>query len=501
MKYLEFFRQRIPNLPSPNERGEVIINCVFHEDSSPSLSINVETSQWRCFAQHCPGNKGGNYKRFDDIAGGLIPGVMVSSEPIPEQVVDGYHAILLDQPDKLKFLIDRRGLTLETIKKFKLGWDSDRYTIPSYEDGKLVNIRKYKPDAHGNKVINHKDFAGAHGRPRLLPSIDPTGPVYLMEGEMDMMLARQVGYQAHTVTSGAGQWHDSLDILFKDRTVYICYDTDQAGKNGAEVIGQRLVKIARAVFIVTLPLPGTHDAKDFTNLFHDRHVSIDQSREEFRLAVDQARPVVADVLEVREPAPETASIHLSEIGQERLVGHRVRSTVLIAGKDLAPFQVPKCIKFRCEGGEKICGRCGIAKAGQKLDVEFKEWNRELMEMVNVPVEKLDAILAQAAGVPFKCRKFEFEVKEYANVEVVKAIPEVDFTSEQSTYVIRNLFYLGHGLETNKTYTIEAVVGPEPKTQYATALIYQATPAEDTIEKFEMTDDLLKRLRVFEVGNE
>jgi hypothetical protein len=501
LKYLEFYRARITNLPSPNERNEVLVPCVFHPDKTPSLSINLDDSRWRCFAPHCPGHKGGNAKRFDDLMSGAVPGFTAVTEEIPAQVVDGYHKILLDNQEKLKWLQEARGLTLDTIKKFKIGFDSERYTIPSYEDGKLVNLRKYKPGAKKDKVINHKDVVGGHGKPRLLPDIKDSpsdGPIYLMEGEMDMLLARQLGYPAHTVTAGSGQWHSSIDKHFVNREVLICYDCDKAGKSGAEVIGQRLLKVGAKVRIIDLGLPGTHEAKDFTNFFHDRGQPLDRCRDEFRLAVDQATPVVADVLEVREPESTTSEIHLSEIGEERFVGKRVQATVLIAGKDLAPFQVPRRVAYRCDGGEKICGRCGIAQAGQKLDVEFKEWNRELLEMVNVPIEKLDSILAQAAKVPFKCRKFEYEVKEYANVEAIKAIPEIDFTSEQSAYVIRNLFYLGHGLETNKTYTIEAVVGPEPKTQYATALIYEATPAEDTIEKFEMTDELLKRLDVFKV---
>lgn len=495
MNYLDFFRSRIADLPSPNERGEVVVRCIFHKDDSPSLSINVENGKFRCFAPHCPAYRGGNYKRFDDFVKGSIPGVLVTDEPIPAQVIEGYHAILLADSSRLAWLRDRRGLSEATLREYRIGWDSDRFTIPVRERDEIVNIRKYKPEAKNDKVINH---GTGHGRPRLFPEVGSVGPVYLLEGEMDTLLARQLGYPGHTVTSGAGQWHSSLDASLQGRDVYIVYDMDKAGVNGANVIAQRLVKVAASVRIVSLPLPGTHEMKDFSNLFHDRKVDVDQSRAEFAKALEEARLVIAEVQEVREPAQEIIDIHLSEIGRERFVGHRVRSTVLVAGKDLAPFQVPKCISYACEGGEKICGRCGINRAGLQLKVEFKEWSPELLQMVNVPIEKLDAVIAQAADVPFKCRKFTHEVKEYANVESIKAIPEVDFTSEQSTYVIRNLFYLGHGIETNKTYIIEAVVGPEPKTQYATALIYKSTPAEDTIEKFEMNNAMLERLSVFKV---
>lgn len=471
------------------------MRCIFHKDDSPSLSLNVETGKFRCFAPHCPAHRGGGYKHFDDLLKGNIPGVLAHNDPIHESVVEGYHAILLADNSRLKWLHDKRGLTQATIVEYRLGWDSDRFIIPVRAKGEIVNLRKYKPEARNDKVVNH---GSGHGRPRLFPEVNPDGDVLLFEGEMDTLLARQCGYRASTVTSGAGQWHSEISNELKGRDVYIIYDMDKAGVQGAARIGQLLIDVAKTVRIVKLPLPGTKELKDFTNMFHDRGAPLEQSRAEFQKALDEATLVEAHVQERKAPDSTVTPIHLSQIGLDTYVHKRVKSTVLIAGKDLAPFQVPKCISFSCIGGEKICGGCGIHQAGLNLDKTFEEWEPQLLEMVNVPIEKLDSILAQVAGVPFRCRKFKHQIKEHANIEAVKAIPEIDFTAEKSEYVIRNLFYLGHSLVTNTTYNISATVMPDPKTQYATALIYHAEPTKNTIDKFEMTEGLLEQLAIFKI---
>lgn len=492
MKYEQFYRQRIQDMPAPNSSGEVAIPCLFHKDSSPSLSINLESGKWKCFASHCPGHKGGGYKLFDKMLNGEVVGTPGTTKLIDPVAVEGFHQVLLQSAKMLDLLKTKRGLTMETITKHKLGFDSDRVWIPIYDaEGGIVNVRKYKPGAKKDKMV---PYAAGYNKARLFPmeALDSDW-IVLTEGEMDCLVLRQYGFPGLTTTGGADTWLAEFTPLFKGKRVFICFDEDDAGKKGAASVARKLASVASEVRIVHLGLRGTSDEKDITNYF----VDLGHTREDFDALLASAEKI-EHVVEVVGPPPEVSRIHLSEIGQDVHVGKRVRSTVLIAGKDLAPFQVPYKVGFHCEMGEKQCGRCGIAATGGTLDVTIPEWSPDLLAMVNVHQLTVDKVIAGLAKVPHPCTKYKATVKEFANIEAVKAIPEIDFASERSEYVIRQLFYLGHGLETNHTYDIDAVVMPEPKTQYATAVIYDAKSSQDSLEKFELDADTMQLLSIFKV---
>ena len=56
-------------------------------------------------------------------------------------VIEKYHKELLENPAALAYLTDQRGFTLETIKKFKLGFNNGAITIPHIKDGLCFNIK------------------------------------------------------------------------------------------------------------------------------------------------------------------------------------------------------------------------------------------------------------------------------------------------------------------------------------------------------------------------
>lgn len=496
MKYWAFYKERIPELPQPNDKGEAVVRCIFHSDANPSLSINIESGKWKCFTPTCAGHAGGGWKKFDQLLKGEIPNAGdLKPPPIDVAAIEGFHQVLLRSPTPLATLHEKRGMVDETIARHKLGWDGDRILIPIHgPDGSILNVRKYAYGAQKDKMIA---WGPRYNRARLYPIETLKSEwILLCEGELDALVAEQHGYPAMSVTSGADTWLEEFNEQLKGKRVFLCYDVDKAGKSGSRQIARKLLKHAASVHLVTLPLSGSKEEKDVTDYF----VHLKHSNADFDALLEQAEEVKENVKATEAPAAEAEPIHLSLIGEDRLVNKRIETTVLVAGKDLAPFQVPKRVSFACPavGSEKACERCSIARGDGTFELEIPNWSSDLLQMVNVPIEKLNAQLSRAAGVPFMCPKWTFEVKEYENIESIKAIPEIDFTSEQSKYVIRSLGYIGHGIETNRTYRIKAVVMPDPKTQYATALIYEATPSQDSIEKFDIDGDIRNSLSIFKV---
>ena len=83
-----------------------------------------------------------------------------------------------------------------------------------------------------------------YGKARLylVEAMATEGPIYIMEGELDCLLARQMGLNAVTNTAGASSWKTKWNQYFRGRDVVVCYDGDEAGRKGAANVSSRLLK-------------------------------------------------------------------------------------------------------------------------------------------------------------------------------------------------------------------------------------------------------------------
>ena len=171
------------------------------------------------------------------------------------------HNFLLSKKHIQDYLFTHRGWLLETIIKFKLGWNDQekRVQIPIYnQHGKLLNIRKYLVSGHVTE--QNPKFRGirGHNESHFFPIRNLIENLFLLlcAGEPDTILACQLGFNAGTFTTGEGSFNRDLLPLFKDKLIYICYDKDLAGLRGLKAIGKELCRFAKEVKIVDLPFGG-----------------------------------------------------------------------------------------------------------------------------------------------------------------------------------------------------------------------------------------------------
>jgi DNA primase len=75
-------------------------------------------------------------------------------------------------------------------------------------------------------------------------------PVFICEGEKDADTIAELGGVATTAPMGAGKWRKSYTPAFKDKRVIICPDFDDAGLRHAQMVGECLRGIAKAVKIL-----------------------------------------------------------------------------------------------------------------------------------------------------------------------------------------------------------------------------------------------------------
>jgi DNA primase len=116
------------------------------------------------------------------------------------------------------------------------------------------------------------------------------------EGEFDRLVLEANGFKAVTSTGGARAFRKEWTKEFENiPEVYICFDNDEAGKNGALRVG-RFIQHAK---IVELPQE-VGDGGDVTDFF----VRLGRSREDFLKLLQEAKPAPPEP-EVRRVVPKT----------------------------------------------------------------------------------------------------------------------------------------------------------------------------------------------------
>jgi len=508
LNYEQFYKPYFRKWKIQSQGKEALVNCPFHDDKNPSMSINLENGLWNCFG--C--GKGGDIYTFyqekhqvgfkeakraiDEDDSFLPPKFEVIEEKekedlkIENEVVKKLEEQLWANAIALEFLREERGLSDKTIKKFKIGYNQGRITFPIFDEiGTCRNIRQYsKKDKSGKKVISWKT---GYGKARIFPIKNlKAEEILFCEGEMDCILANQLGYFAITVTGGAGTWKQEWNELFKGKTINICYDIDKAGQSGADKIARELYGKTKQIKIIHLPLTEPPNA-DFTNYIIDNG----HSKEDFDCLIAKTKPY--NLAEAIEKDEKIYDVHLSQASYSKYYNQKVRIKAVVAGKDLAPYIVPSEVKFTCNMGKKTCEFCGLGISGGEKEIKILKINPDLLLFLDTSKDTVKGYLKRLVGIPGACHSSQMEILKTMNIENLLLIPELDWSAEDQDYVTRRSFYVGHGLKSGRSYEFTALTVPEPKSQYATHLIFEKQTATDDVSAFEISNDLKKELKIFQ----
>lgn len=419
--------------------------------------------------------------------------------PLPtKDELDSWMEALLSSPKALAIMREKRGYTLDTIKQFQIGIHKGRYTIPVFDEtGELVNVRRYLPDARqvSEKMLNMT----GHGKARLfLPDALLNGDeVLITEGETDAMLARQYGFNAMSHTSGASVWMDAWSHQFEGKHVFICYDVDDAGRNGAIKVGNSIGKFAAGVYLVQLPL--RTKGADITNYFVDQGYGTEDFQRLIELA--RARPHGRTAAKVRSSTrrnqePKQVSLEASQSSEYTDEPIELRAT--IAGKVQPSYLMPKKAVFNCDEGWSLpkCSACPVKGHKEAL---VDQDAPVLLEMINKTKEQRQKVLLKMIEAPATCPRVTIDEPEQWNVEELVLVPDVASRQEDAQAPItRKLYNVGpHNTPINTTARITGVNLTDPNTGRAILQSWECQQVQTDLDKFVMTPELIEALSVFQ----
>lgn len=501
------------NLEFARHGEELKGKCPFPElhlagqDTNPSFTVNLSTGVYFCNACGSKGNIHTFYRMtrncsreeawyaLGDALGLERPKDTDSRPGIDPALPAKYHQALMSSTGVIRdILVERRGLTDETLRKFQIGWDGDRVTLPIYDEfSDLVNIRRYKWNSYedNTKMINYEDELGnAYGENRVYGIehlVDPACKAVLWcEGEWDRLIAEQIGIPACTTTAGANNFRlDWLKLIKKKKRIYICYDNDEAGRLATEFLVENL-RGAMEIYTVNWP-KDWREKGDITDII----VKDGYTREQFR--------ALFKPLDQSETVP---TVPLAASSNARYTGKRIKIPVLVAGKESAPFVYPKDTIVTCDYADeenKRCQACLLATK-KRHDITLTSASAFMLKLVDCKDEQQREAMRRLAGCNSKCPLANVQVREYGNLETIHMIPKAEanfgFALRQE-YVSRSGYMIGNNLPTNKKYTLVGYMHADPNTQRATYIFDQAIPEKDMMDELEITPEVIEQLRIFQ----
>jgi hypothetical protein len=212
---------------SPKQRGnEWLCRCPAHNDKSPSLSVG-EGKDGRVLIR-C--HAGCEAKAIVQAVGMRLTDIMPPS----------------DKPQKAAS--NRLGQLVATYD-YRDAYGSLLFQALRYEP-KTFRQRKPKPSGGWDYSVE-----GVKKVPFKLPEIlgRPGEPVYVVEGEKDVLSLERCGILATCNAAGAGKWTGEHAAHLAGRDVVILPDNDEIGRKHGRSVALSLAGLAKSIKVVELP--------------------------------------------------------------------------------------------------------------------------------------------------------------------------------------------------------------------------------------------------------
>lgn len=256
--------------------NEIIVRCVFSscdDDSRGSeahLYFSAKTGQYHCKKCDSRGNLITLAKELGFNEAKMVQEIFNEAEneqkqnktkkTSPKKITQTLIKYCCESmPPEIKEYLNHRGITDDAIHQYKLGYGefygSKWITIPIRDSSCNYAFFKLRQDPRlGNRKITWPEGAEAQIYDWTTLYLEDQR-IVICEGELDRLLLLSKGIPAITSTHGAGtfkpEWIDKLQQI---KNVYICFDNDEAGRNGAIRIAKELENRGKEnVFIINLP--------------------------------------------------------------------------------------------------------------------------------------------------------------------------------------------------------------------------------------------------------
>lgn len=476
---------------------EVLCCCPFHGDTNPSCSVNVQSGAFKCHAAGC--GKGGDFLSLLSRVIGKSRALIFADlsqryefdapSLIDASLVEKYHSQIWQAPPLIKEL-EKRGVTPDLIRKYRLGEHRGRITIPvPNQHGYYVNIRKYAPGAPGDEKMRN---VRGHGKPRLYPHDQLRYQRLLLAGGEAKALACIPELNANNIgaispTCGEGNWDPGFnDLLRGKEKVWVAYDIDKEGRDAANLICGALYGDVRWVSDLVVPL----DIDEFPH--GDISDYVGQKRGSVMELINRATEWKPSLQEEVELQPVECKLHAAYSAE--MSEKRVRMQAVVSAIADATYLLPSKARVKCDKNYELCAACPVFL--MKLEsIIVKPESPAVLEMAGAASSVLRKAMMMAGKIPSGCPSAQFEVEEYMAAEEVRLSSRLEVTDRSADKSMLPALCVKQGLDSNECYEFVGKMLPHPRDQSATLLCSTYDAVGDALSSYK--SDKTEQLRFFQ----
>ena len=488
---------------SLSSEGDTQVRCPFphydptsqeyYYENQPSAGVNLEKGVFNCFS--C-GRKG-NEIQFIQKYMGLSYGKAKRFKNLLENSIDDklgwehHQKAEFKQKPAVYEMAKNINLSDKVIDDLDIG-HSGRGGIdfPVFIFDQLVDIVTYRKDSNPKAIRNKGSESGM-----IIPYDtwrDSTKPTVITAGEKDMAIGRTFGLNTITITGGEGTIPKYFLNDFKNRKVYIIYDNDTSGQQGAKRLAVELKPYVATLKIIDL----SNTCKEKGEDLYDYFIKYEKTKSDLANLIKTTEEFTEDDLE-KEKEKQYPTMALIQASANDKIGKMVRSNVQISSVMDDHFQMPVAMT-----GEKV----EVTQSQTKNNVELgsvSEWSfteknpKDMFYLIdsNLKEGKIKENQKTLLGVPKNEDGYKITIDTVEPVfkAYVKDLvtPESDINPSEML-----AFSVGKKLEHGKKYTLTYKLVPHPMDgQKSVMVIYNIEEANDAITKFRLSEKQIEHLKV------
>ena len=477
-----------------NSSGEVAVKCPFphfsgkvkYYEENPSAHINEDKGVFHC--KVC-GKTHSESSFVKEILGiGYGESIRLLKQLENYSISTSWYSAMANLDEEL---LGSLHISKSAAIQLKLGTETQGIGFPVYVYGQLMDIRTYNP---GGKPKVKSRFGASAGY--LIPDVAKMRDkkrVLICAGEKDMAIARSFGFDAYTITGGEMSIPKQFGYAFRGKQVYIVYDNDDAGRNGAKKLGRFVYENEGLPYLVF----GHHEvAAEKGEDLYDYFVKYHKTKEDLEHLLNTTPPMDNETIQ-EEMAKEYPRVSLDDAALPEYRGKYITSTVQVTGVYNNPFGIPNVLEV-----EKVLlppdtkpsvNKMPVGKFLYTIDEQNIDDILYLMdsglkeEQVNKNIRKLCNVPPREEGVFIKPLSYSTVYKSTVSTHMMT---DDDKPVEMDVYTFEPL-------ENGKKYHLIFKTVQHPLRQQELILIAsKVKPIDNDLEDFKVTDAVKERLSVF-----
>src|SRR6185312_12945327 len=418
---------------SPSPQGEYTVLCPFnhkdrngnvYKEENPSAHINEEKALFHCKSCGEGISEVAFVSKIEGIGYKEALSFLDSIKKSSQQDWNNSVEALSTSGPTLQIIKDLQ--ISEVSEELQLGFTGQGVSFPVFVYGELLDIRSYVPDRKP-KVMS------STGAKNLIIPFDlwresESDFSVLCAGEKDMAITRKMGFNAFTFTGGEMSFPKLFKHSFKGKRIYIVYDNDQTGIEGAERAAYELKeagadpRIVRGHYEVC-----TEKGEDVWDFF----ITYGKTADDFQKILDEATELQpTDFEKIRQNV--YPRIHIEQASEGRYVDRRlVRTRVNTISVYEDMFSVPEYVQFE----KYATGDSDTMDVDDEVEWMLDENNiEEILYLLdsNLTEQKRATALRKLAGIPHKEDFVRMTIRSTTNVfkSVVTDVSEQDVVASE-----------------------------------------------------------------------